>query len=142
MNKIHTRLFAIPAVVLAVGIMIGCHGSDSASAQDVTRTFLAGWGRNDHPAIEATVTAASRDNLKKQSFNTPPLRVYTLGAPAVTGDTAVVPVSCAGSTGRPSQWKVNLRREDGQWRVYGIVVTARNGSQFPMDFEHTQLTSN
>jgi len=57
----------------------------------------------------------------------------------VKGDNAVVPVTITVQKGRTTVGgeaeKVNMRREGGEWRVYGVVWPGEDRYGTPIDFE-------
>jgi len=127
-------LFLAVAASMAVALA-GCHGAKHYNAQDprdVARAFWRAYLNNNHGAIEATLTATARKNIwKNLTLHGGADYPFTVGEPEIKGDSAVVPVTTTvffmGKTEKGTE-KVAMRREGGEWRVWGIVKRARTGT--------------
>lgn len=123
-----------------IGLMpAGCN-SDQRAAAYVTQQFLDAGKRGDETAVKATLTAKAQEkwstmigsSVTKQNQNAE----YTVGDPVITDDIAVVPVQVKAKD-QQQEIKVKLRKEEGQWRVYAMLIPA-NGIELTLDFENPE----
>ena len=136
------RTIGFTIAVLAAASMIsisqfGCGPSDAQAAQATVDRFMKASENNDQAGVEATLTKKAREmihgkvdlNNKNDNHGT-----YTIGEAVIDKDSATVPVTKAGEKEGPVKFR--LRREEGEWRIYGLTVPGLpNGGEFTLNFE-------
>lgn len=111
-------------------------GLTTPGPRDVTQSFLdAATGEDDAAAVR-WLTRAARERWNQPDggkFDGGSITTYTLGPAKVDGDRAEVPVTLEDER-RSQPVRFQLRRENGPWRLHGMVVDL-GGTDFCVDFE-------
>ncbi|MGC4045503.1 MAG: hypothetical protein QM758_17055 [Armatimonas sp.] len=119
------------AALLGVLLLIGC-ADPKREAHDVAQKFTTAMETQDRAQAEAQLTKAARERgmasmmmgeSHKETGNAP-----TVGEATVEGDNARVALT--GKTGDPAT--LLLRKEDNQWRVWGVQVAQKDGPLGPL----------
>lgn len=115
-----------------------------ASPEDVARSSMEATQAGDQEGFEALLTQKARDGLNAGEgessgfkMNDDKLDEYTVGEATIVGDEATVPVDAV-EDGKPQKMKFKMRREDEQWRIYGIAMPLGENDGAPeitIDFE-------
>jgi hypothetical protein len=131
-------------VLFAAGVVLGlgCK-SPQSQARAVAQEFVRAADAKDAAGLDKTLTRAARERgfalsmLTKES-NSPSRSV--VGEPVLDGDSARVPVSSA----EDSKWSLLMRKEDGNWRVWGIQFTPKDAPFGPvtLNFEKPEEVVN
>ena len=106
----------------------------AASPVEVTRQFMDASAKGDVAAIKKVVTEKSRKFIETEGAPNSP-KDYTLGKAVVDGEKARVPVEEKNKQSGLTP-EVLLKREQGQWRVYGVSF-----GPFTMNFEEPEKKS-
>jgi hypothetical protein len=134
------RLFLMPTIALVCCISSGC-SQDSARAREAARAFLTAMNQGDSEAAKAVATQAARPNLTALlKDNNSEGSSFTLGEPKVEGEknSAEVPCMLTKPGTKPTVGKVLLRREEKEWRVWGLRVPTESGQEVTLDLEHPE----
>jgi len=115
---------------------VACGLSDAAAAQGTVERFMAASQRKDKVELKATLTKKAQqvmgdrigDGNKQDSTES-----FVVGTAAINADLATVPVTQSGEKDQPM--KFLLRREDGEWRIYGFTVSGVPGGEITFNFE-------
>ncbi len=110
------------------------------SPEEVTRGFMEASKSGSMQQCEPYVTAKAWELLRQapqMAANMPALESYTVGAAAVSGGNAEVPVA-VNQMGMTVTNNVLLRQESGAWRVYGVRVNPMPGMNMTMNFENPE----
>ena len=122
------------ALCLLTGLT-GCRQSDASRAEDTARAFMSG-GRDASFALLTKMAQEKMSvNFSKDTVKSMPDAKF--GPTTIANDTAEVGLS-ATENGADKRGKVLLRRENGDWRVYGIRAEMAPGTEITFDFEHPE----
>jgi len=98
------------------------NGKQSAGGpEDVARKFLDASAKRDLAAIKRLVTKKSLPFIEKKGAPANSPKTYQVGKAKVTGETARVPVETDNGRAKATV-DVLLKRDGGQWRVYGMSM--------------------
>lgn len=127
-------------VGLALVGLLGGFKSDARRAQDTAGAFLSAFERHDRAAAEAQITRAARERGWIGELIAKPddrQHTFTLGDSQVDGDDARVPITLTDRQRDTTPGTLQLRREDGAWKVRALTLT-HDGLPFTLDFEHPE----
>lgn len=93
----------------------------AAGPVDVARKFMEASDKQDAAAVKKLVTEKSKPFIEKNGVGKGAPQGYTLGKAVVTGEMARVPVK-PDKEELPFSMEIMLKREAGQWRVYGVSM--------------------
>jgi hypothetical protein len=131
------------AMVTSVVLISGCGLTDSGRAQSTTKAFHLAVQSGDDTATDALLTTKARETLQRfrglnsnLAKNSP--GELTVGTAVIEGDLAHVPTITKNSDNKTTETETLLRREDGNWRVYGLKMTNTDGKSLTIDFEHPE----
>jgi hypothetical protein len=120
-------------VLFAAGVLIGlgCK-SPQSQARAVAQEFVRAADTKDAGALDATLTRAARERgVARTMFsgerNSTPATT-TVGEATVDGTSAQVAIT----SDKNEPGKLLLRKEDGNWRVWGVQMTPKDAPFGPM----------
>ncbi|GAB4460591.1 MAG: hypothetical protein OHK0029_24850 [Armatimonadaceae bacterium] len=132
------RAIGMLLAVLLLPLLYGCRTPESQARESADR-FLAAIQRGDKAVVDQLLTRKARMTMTgNNSLTASPSSEtsrYTLGTPTVEGDLAVVPATMTDEDGS-AEAAILLRREEKEWRVYGMRVPMMPGAPaVTMNFE-------
>jgi hypothetical protein len=141
------RLPVFAIMTFSALLLAGCRGGDPSS---VTRQFIDACNRNDSPGAEALLTKLARQNTNTDSGKSISLTKkdpttgadrkwndFVVGSASIDGDNAIVPVT-TNKDGKSETVKFKLRREDGAWRIFALIIPISPGNEMTLDLEHPE----
>lgn len=134
------RALFLPTAALVCCLASGCV-RESDRVQTVTRTFLTALSQGNGPEAQKVATLAARPYLAeiKPGSQSAVRTGFTLGSSVVVKEnTAEVPVTFIGDDSKPYPGAVFLRREENEWRVWGLRVKLASHYELILDFEHPE----
>lgn len=132
------RCSLLPTVVLVGALTCGCT-SEAGRAKESARQFLAAIHQGDARAAQAVATQAARPNIARMFTESQPNKAgFTLGEATIKDETAEVAVALQGESKGATPGVVLLRKEENQWRVWGLRLKADSGTELTLDLEHPE----
>lgn len=114
--------------------------ASDASPEDVARSSMEATQAGDQEGFEALLTQKARDGLNagdgensRFKMHDDKLDEYTVGEATIEGEEATVPVDAV-EDGKPQNMKFKMRREDEQWRIYGVAMSLGENDGAPVEF--------
>ncbi len=139
------------AAWLTLATLGACEGHDSAvtsagfrstavmaSPADVAERFVTITKDGDESQLESVLTQAAWESLSTGNdfqFSGDRLEEFEIGDTSVTGQEAQAEV-LGRADGEEQKLILKMRREHGQWRVYGAAVPMEGGAEFTLNFEN------
>jgi hypothetical protein len=140
--RVATLTRSAMACMLLFGLVLaGCHKSEEAKAKETARAFFETADDRDNTAFKETLTTQARQNIQKKTDDTNRLnrhtsKDYTLHQIVVADERAQVFFTLKNNEG-PTRGHLKLRREEGEWRVYAMVLNALpGGREVTINFEN------
>lgn len=132
------RALFLPTAALVCCLSTGCV-SESARARQTAQRFLSALETGKLASMQAVATSTARPNIalffpdqKERQGH------FVLGEPRVQENTAEVPATLTDSSTTGTLATVLMRREEKEWRVWGLRLKGKETPEFTLDFEHPE----
>ncbi len=135
MSRKHTVRGLLFVALFLLMNLAGCRQSDSNRAEDAARRFMT--GSRDESFALLTKTAQEKMGVKFSKDSVKALPNAAFGPTTISADTAEVGL-VAKENGVEKRGKVLLRRESGEWRIYGLRAEMLPGTEITFDFEQPE----
>ncbi len=126
-------------------LLVGCRGGNSP--EEITSKFLTAMTQNDWNTLKPLLTEKAQEVMSKANSNSSininnGSNSFTVGASNVNGEQAAVDVVLLDKDKpeKKTNAKVNLRLENGEWRVFALKMEVDKGMEFSLDFEHPEAS--
>jgi len=125
-----------PAAVGGAPEAAATAGDQSAAVEAVGRAFVDAAKTGNAAGVRAVLTKKAQEIWENDSWPTSsPDETYRFANPIIEGDKAALPVTIVDKEGE-TPLALRLRREDGQWRVWGMALGGTNlNDGLAMDLE-------
>ncbi len=128
---------AVLVVLASFFLIAGCH-DPTREARGVTHQFIEASERGDTRTAQSLLTYKAREYFPVSDQETATKAVtlhYQVGDPVIRDNEAIVPVTVTDDSGTQER-KVQLRREEGKWRVYAMQIpTYAGGPNLTLNYE-------
>lgn len=128
---------AVGAIVFAGLAYLPKLGLGTPSPEKVTQSFMQALDSGNTEQCKPYLTAQSLQNFDLMFSQFPKLDGYTVGTATNSGDTSQVPVQIT-LMGNSQNSETLLRKDGGNWRIYGMRMMPMPGMKMTMDFEHPE----
>jgi hypothetical protein len=132
------RFFLFPTAALVCCVSSGCV-SENTRAHNAAQTFMSAMEKGELSSMQHVATRAARPNIE---FFFPDKKDrqghFLLGEPHVKDNTAEVPATLTNSSTTGTLATVLMRREEKEWRVWGLRLQKEKERELTLDFEHPE----
>ncbi len=137
------KMILAGASVLLMGFLVaGCH--NGGSPDGIASKFLTAMNQNDWSVAKPLMTKKAQEAMSQTNSNS--LHTgggsFTVGATNTQGEQSSVDVVMTDKDKpeKKTNGKVNLRLENGEWRVFALKLQLEGGMDFTLDFEHPEAS--
>lgn len=129
-------------LLLLTLLLTGCRNGNSP--ESVATKFLTATTQKDWNAAKVLMTKAAQEAMSKSDSNSisPGGVSFTVGATSMQNEQTLVDFVLTehDKPEKKTSGKVNLRLENGEWRVFALKLQIEGGVDFTFDFEHPEAS--
>ncbi|MCX6382055.1 MAG: DUF4878 domain-containing protein [Armatimonadetes bacterium] len=136
------RILAGASILLLWFLMTGCRNGNSP--ESIASKFLTAMNQSDWNTAKSFMTKKAQEVMNKSNSNSINTGggSFTVGATSTQGEQASVDVVMTDKEKpeKKTNGKVNLRLENGEWRVFALKLQIEGSMDFTLDFEHPEAS--